>query len=253
LIMSQIDYRKHFIGNVEAYDELTQSKHIRLIYELEKTVLEKILAKINSRQKSVMDFACGTGRWTQFLERHFEKTTGVDVSEKMIAFARQKCERAQFIVTDITNDTVDKTLENKQFDVITAFRFYKNAEEQLRQAVTEAIQKYLKKDGLFIFDLHLNTFSFMGILAGIIRFLKVRKFIGVSNLTIRTISLNNIRKLFENSGFEIIDYYGMGILPGRSNYTILPAKLLRRIESFFTSRKILRGFSYNILVVAKNK
>ena len=253
MIMGRIDYRNQFKGGVKAYDKLTQSKHIRLIYNLEKEVLIKLFAEMDSEQKTLMDFACGTGRWTQLLEKHFKETTGVDVSEKMIAIARQKCEKTRFFVTDITTDTVDTELQSKQFDVITAFRFYKNAEEQLRQAVTEAIPQYLKKEGLFIFDLHLNTFSFMGILANIIRFLKLQKLLGAGNLTVRTISLNNIRKLFEDSPFEIIDYYGMGTLPGRSNYTVLPKRLLYKIETFFTNRKILRAFSYNILVIAKKR
>jgi len=249
----QIDYRSRFKESAGAYDKLTQSRHVRLIYELEKRVLENVLAKINSREKSLMDFACGTGRWTQFLEGHFKETAGVDVSEEMVALARQKCSKTEFIVTDITSDTVDKRLEDRRFDVITAFRFYKNAEEELRQAVTEAIPKYLKKDGLFIFDLHLNTFSFMGMLAGIIRFLRVQSLLGIGDLTVRTISLRCIRKLFEDSSFEIIDYYGMGVLPGRSNYTVLPGNLLYKIESFFTNRRILGRFSYNILVITKKR
>jgi ubiquinone/menaquinone biosynthesis C-methylase UbiE len=251
--MGPINYREHFKKTAADYDRTTQSRHITLIYELEKEVLNGLLLRINSREKTVMDFACGTGRWTQVLEDHFKEVTGVDVSSEMIALARQKCKKAEFIVTDITSDMVDKKLENRQFDVITAFRFYKNAEQELRQAATEAVPKYLKKNGLFIFDLHLNTFSFMGILASIIRFLKVRKILGVSTLTVRTISLGDIKRLFENSPFEIIDYYGTGLLPGRSDYTILPANLLYRVETFFTKRRILRSFSYNILVVARRK
>ena len=251
--MSMIDYRSQFKNNAQAYDKLTQSKHVSLIYELERAVLEKLFTKINSQEKTVMDFACGTGRWTRCLEKHFKETTGVDVSGQMVAIARQKCSKTEFIITDITSDTVDSKLENRRFDVITAFRFYKNAEEELGQTVTRALPKYLKKDGLFIFDLHLNTFSFMGMLAGIIRFLRLQRLLRVDNLTVRTISLKCIRKLFDNSGFEIIDYYGMGILPGRSNYTILPRNLLYRIETFFTNRRILSRFSYNILVVAKKE
>ncbi len=251
--MSLIDYRSQFKKNAQAYDKLTQSKHVRLIYELERAVLGKFFTKINSQEKTVMDFACGTGRWTQCLEKHFKETTGVDVSGQMVAIARQKCSKTEFIITDITSDTVDSKLENRRFDVITAFRFYKNAEEELRQTVTQALPKYLKKDGLFIFDLHLNTFSFMGMLAGTIRFLRFQRLLRVDNLTVRTISLKCIRKLFEDSSFEIIDYYGMGILPGRSNYTILPRNLLYRIETFFTNRRILSRFSYNILVVAKKR
>ena len=97
------------------------------------------------------------------------------------------------------------------------------------------------------------TFSFMGILACFMRLLRLDKLLGVGELTVRTISLGHIRKIFEDSSFEIVDYYGMGVLPGRSNFTILPGKILYAVESFFTRRKILRRYSYNILVVARKK
>ncbi len=247
-----IDYRNVF-KDAEAYDTLTRSKHVRLIYELEKQVLQKLFEQIRSAQKSVMDFACGTGRWTRVLEGNFKETLAVDVSAQMVAAAREKCSKAEFIVTDITSDNVDSRLCHRKFDVVTAFRFYKNAEEPLRRTVTEAIPKYLKDDGLFIFDLHLNTFSFMGILAVAIRSLKLYRPLGLTNLTVRTISLHAIRKLFKNSPLDIIDYYGMGLLPGRSNFTVLPAKPLYKLESFLTNRKILRNISYNIIVVAEKK
>jgi len=251
--MNRIDYRDQFRESAEDYEKTTQSRHIRLIYELEKQVLLKLLADMDSRKKACMDLACGTGRWTEILQEHFKETIGVDVSEQMVSLAKQKCQKAEFIVTDITGDDADNRLQGREFDVITAFRFYKNAQEQLREQVTEAIPEYLKKNGLFIFDLHLNTFSFMGILAGIIRFFKLQRPLGIGELTVRTISLNDIKNLFKQSPFEVIDYYGMGVLPGRTNYTLLPKKLLYKIESFFTTHKILRNFSYNILVVAKKK
>lgn len=251
--MSQRDYREQFQDSAEAYERTTQSKHIKLIYELEKLILEKLFAGINSQDKTVMDFACGTGRWTEFLEKHFKQTIGVDVSENMIEIARQKCKRASFFLADITSENADRELQDKQSDVITAFRFYKNAQKQLRQQATVAIPKYLKEDGLFIFDLHLNTFSFMGILASIIRILRLNKLLNIGELTVRTISLGDIKRLFKNSSLKIIDYYGMGILPGRSNCTLLPAGLLYKIESFFTNRKTLRNFAYNILVIAQKK
>lgn len=251
--MTEINYRQVFQESADSYDALTQSKHITLIYELEKDILGNIFSQINAQDKSLLDFACGTGRWTQFLENHFNHTIGVDVSKKMVGLAKQKCTKTQFFITDITSNSGDEPLLQDQFDVITAFRFYKNAEGQLRKSATSAIAKHLKKDGLFIFDLHLNTFSIMGLLACLFRFLKINKLFKIGDLTIRTIALKDIEGLFKNSPFEIIDYYGMGIFPGRSNYTILPKTILYKIESMFTNRKILRKFAYNILVVAKKR
>ena len=248
-----ISYRKVFLHSAKAYDELVQSKYIRLIFRLEQDVVEKILSQINPQNKTLMDFACGTGRWTALLENYFAETTGVDVSEQMLSQAKLKCSRAKFVLTDITSETTDDALTARKFDVVTAFRFYKNAQDSLRKEVTAAIPKYLKDDGLFIFDLHLNTFSIMGILACIMRFFRFSRLFKIPVLQIRTISLGQIKKLFRDSELEVIDYYGMGVFPGRSNYIILPQKMLYKAESFFTRNKLLRNFSYNILVIAKKK
>jgi ubiquinone/menaquinone biosynthesis C-methylase UbiE len=249
--MQQFDYREHFQNSAKQYDVLTRSKHISLIYELEKEIMTKILSTIDSRDKAVMDFACGTGRWTEYLEKQFKSTTGVDVSGDMLYIARNRCSKADFIHTDITSDNIDKKLIDKKYDVITAFRFYKNAQQGLREVATNAILKFLKSDGLFIFDLHLNPFSFMGLLANFLRITRLQKMFKISDLTVRTISLHQIQKLFCNTPLEIVDYYGTGILPGRGNFTILPKNMLYKIETFFMTRKILRPIAYNLLVVAK--
>lgn len=249
----ETDYRNLFTDKAEAYEQIVQSKHIRLIYNLEKDIIEKIFSEINSKEKTLMDFACGSGRWTSVLEKHFLNAAGVDVSEQMISIARKKCVNTEFIITDITSDNVDAALKDKKFDVITAFRFYKNAQDSLRKEVTMIIPEYLKDDGLFIFDLHLNTFSIMGILASIMRFLKFSSLFKIPVLQIRTISLGQIKKLFRDSELEVVDYYGMGVFPGRSNYTILPQKMLYKTESFFTRHKLFRNISYNILIIAKKK
>jgi ubiquinone/menaquinone biosynthesis C-methylase UbiE len=56
--------------------------------------VEKDLAAARSREphlqlKRALDFGCGAGRLTLALGRHFERATGVDISEKMVALARE--------------------------------------------------------------------------------------------------------------------------------------------------------------------
>ncbi|EKD70975.1 MAG: methyltransferase, partial [uncultured bacterium] len=139
------------------------------------------------------------------------------------------------------------------YDVITAFRFFKNAEDELRISATKNLQELIKKSGFFIFDLHLNTFSLIGLVASLIRITRLYKPLKINPLAIRTISLRTIRKIFKESEFEIIDFYGMGILPGRRNFTLLPAPILLTFERWITTHKLLRYFCYNILVFARKK
>lgn len=44
---------------------------------------------------SALDFGCGAGRLTQALARHFESVTGVDISRRMVALAREHCTSAR--------------------------------------------------------------------------------------------------------------------------------------------------------------
>jgi len=252
-IDGSIDYRNEFRRNVIKYESVTKSKYITLIYHLEKGVLESFFEKINSENKSVMDFACGSGRWTEYVEKKFKETVGVDVSEEMLSLAKKKCTHTRFILTDITSNDVNEQLEYETFDVITAFRFYKNAEQSLREAVTNKISIYLKKEGYFVFDLHLNSNSIIGTFAKTIRFLRLQKILKLNKLTVRTISLADIKKLFEDHDLVIVDYYGMGVLPSRSNQLILPPKILFMIESYFTRNKLMRDYSYNLLIIARKK
>ena len=75
----------------------------------------------------------------------------------------------------------------------------------------------------------------------------------MSERLIRTMSMADVRRLFEDSAFEVVDYYGMGILPGRSNYVLLPQKWLYSVEAFFTRRQLCRRLSYTLLIVAKKR
>ena len=125
------DYRDCFKNNVGAYERTTGSKHIKLIWQLEKDVLVRFFSQIACGGKNVLDFACGSGRWTQFLENKFRETVGIDVSEKMIEAARDKCHKTDFVTADITAEDGAAKLRGRKFDVITAFRFFKNAQEEL--------------------------------------------------------------------------------------------------------------------------
>ena len=98
---NEIDYRNVFQSSAAEYEEITASKHIRLIYELEKEILDEMFKEIGSTDRSVMDFACGSGRWTQYLEKKFDECIGVDVSKGMVTVAEGKCQKAKFVITDI--------------------------------------------------------------------------------------------------------------------------------------------------------
>ena len=72
----------------------------------------------------------------QRVELHAAESHGVDISESMLGAARAKCRNTQFVCADLTNSDA----EPGPFDLITSFRFFGNAQDELRTAVLTAIR-----------------------------------------------------------------------------------------------------------------
>lgn len=107
-----------------------------------------------------LDFACGTGRVTQVVAPLARESVGVDISPTMLAVAREKCPQTRFVHADLTRDPVDLGL----FDLATAFRFFGNAEDELRASVLGAIVARLRPGGHLVINSHRNPWSVAAIL-----------------------------------------------------------------------------------------
>jgi SAM-dependent methyltransferase len=81
-------------GNRWAIDEFFSTG----LAEAEGDVARARAAVPDLRMGRALDFGCGAGRLTQGLARHFERVTGIDISERMVALAREHCrdERVEF-------------------------------------------------------------------------------------------------------------------------------------------------------------
>ena len=244
-------YRKQFVNYANTYEKITRSKHILALYDIELILLDNIIRFFfNDKQiNNYLDFACGTGRFTCKLEKYAKNSYGIDVSEGMINLAKKKCLKTKFMVVDITKN---QTL-NQKYDLVTAFRFFKNAEENLRMDALRSLYDLLKDDGYFIFNIHLNTFSFMGLIANIIRIIKLNKIFSIGDVTIKTLSLNSMKKYLDKTGYKFVDYYGIGLMPGRKNITLLSNKLIKNIEIFFSKNKLFRYFCSNLIIIVQKK
>lgn len=102
-----------------------------------------------------LDFACGTGRITSLVAPLAKQSVGVDVSSSMVAEAAKKCPQTRFVIQDITT----QALAEGGFDLATAFRFFGNAEHELRRAVFHGVSRHLRTGGCFVFNNHRNPGS----------------------------------------------------------------------------------------------
>ncbi len=157
-------YRESHLGagKARSYDEDLWDPYAAkgLDWEVERRLLIDILSSpVADEIYSVADFACGTGRVLEFLSSHFPSATGIDISPEMLSRARLRCPRATLILGDVT---ADPALAHGPFDLITAFRFFLNAEPTLQSEVLTWMRNSLRPGGMVVANFHLNPASLRG-------------------------------------------------------------------------------------------
>jgi ubiquinone/menaquinone biosynthesis C-methylase UbiE len=127
----------------EAYAEL----EFRGTYYLAYRDLPEIISRHVNGTKA-LDFGCGTGRSTRFLEEIGFDATGVDVAENMLRQARAKDPEGDYrLVKDgelsqLTSDTYDL--------VLAAFTFDNIPSREMKVKNLSAISSLLKPDGAMV-------------------------------------------------------------------------------------------------------
>lgn len=211
-----------------------------LIWQEERKILVHELKKLKERIFRVryLDFACGTGRIIEYVEKKVDESIGVDIAREMLAIAKERLTHSRLIEADIT---INDVLRGQTFDLITAFRIFLNAEPPLRDAIFAALAPKLSHDGIFIFNIHGNTWSFRLPMIGWYRLFCGRR--------LNHLSYWRIKHLLARHGLYIERFYGFGIIP-KPFYRFCP-----RI-SFFFDRLLARipfikYISYNLIFVGK--
>jgi len=208
---------------------------------IERPLVGETLRELGGPQRRCLDFACGTGRITAVAADHFAEVVVVDVSALMLASApHAKNVRLQHI--DITQQSLGDT-----FDVVTAFRFFLNAEQPLRREALEAIRKHLKRDGRLVCNIQMNATSPMGVASRVTNQIPRSK-------KRNTMSSAEFSALLKSAGFTVerVTAYGYLPRPGR----LLPRFCEACIEPAERAARILRipqRFAQQLLFVAKRR
>lgn len=100
--------------------------------------------------RSSMDLGCGTGILCDILHRHGIRASGTDLSESMIAVAKENFPHLDFETADMTTYRPDK-----QFDLVTCTGDALNHIMDLRDvaSIFANVYSYLSPGGYFIFDI----------------------------------------------------------------------------------------------------
>lgn len=152
-------YRQSHLAKGADYDaDFVEIPRRRLMWKIEQRILAKILDHyLPAQDVDHLDFACGTGRILAHLESRVARSTGVDISPTMLEVARTQAPLAQILEGDITESSL---LGDSTFDLITAFRFFPNAESELRRVAMHQLASHLRPDGILIFNNHrASTFT----------------------------------------------------------------------------------------------
>lgn len=155
--MPDADYRDSHLQMGATYDSRLSQEPFSLYAEaIQKGLIRDFVARqFGQAIPRYLDFACGTGRMTGFLAPMAASSFGVDVSESMIGAARIKCPNTQFFVRDITREPLDIA----PVDVVSAFRFFGNAQDELRRAALAAIARQLAPGGWLVINNHRNPLT----------------------------------------------------------------------------------------------
>lgn len=208
----------------------------RMIWEMEQEVLEQF-AREHGPFASHLDFAGGTGRIAHILHKHCNAQRILDVSGEMLAVAREMLPDATFIQRDF-NAGVPEIPEASQ-DLVTAFRFFPNAEAELRSGGMRFVASRLKPGGYLICNNHRNFWSLPWITW------RVTLRGGTSGMT-----NDEMIGLARENGLRLLRRYSMGVVPQTEEKAILPWRAVERLERYiFRHAGGRHGLGYNVVFV----
>jgi SAM-dependent methyltransferase len=219
------DYRTSHIGKgswAKDYDAalFAPGSFDAAIWEREQLLLDRILRAHVPWRASYLDFACGTGRVLSYVERHFRSAVGLDISDDMLAVARERVPGATLVQADATRNPA--ALQHRQFDFVTAFRFFLNAQPSLREAAMAFLASTLR-DGSsrLLFNVHGNRYSTRMLLAA-----KAK----ITREQFASMSVRESVELAARHGLEVVEWYGIGSYD-KSLLRLMPLRAWRWAES----------------------
>jgi SAM-dependent methyltransferase len=238
---SSSDYRHSHLApeKGESYSAMfSHNPYRNMIWEFEKRILDRSLAAfLKNHELYHLDFACGTGRILAHFATRARVSVGIDVSPSMLSVARKNQCRSELFEADLTKNDI---LGNRKFNLITAFRFFPNAQPSLREDAMRVLIKHLDEDGWLVFNNHNNFASIKYRLA------RLRGRGGFKGM-----SLTEVHDLLATNGLKIDKKYSLGFTPANEEHTFIPIFLLRRVEGILSKCPILKDLGENLVFVCR--
>jgi 2-polyprenyl-3-methyl-5-hydroxy-6-metoxy-1,4-benzoquinol methylase len=256
--LNRTDYRDYHISDdaVGAYRDTYASGYYAAQWrQLEQPILRQLFEEQRALGATrLLDIACGQGRITVQAAEYFADVLGVDYSPQMLAIAQRSwqekatggTDHLRFEVGDVRTFAADKP-----FDVITAFRFFLNAEDDLRVEGLRCVRRNIAPAGVFITNVHVAASSPLACFYGISN--SLRRVLGKPVSRVRnTISLRQFRKMLADEGLQIERVYRYSLLPRVGSLTdSLAERYIAKIDHAAGFVPGLRAMSQAFLVCAR--
>ena len=114
-------------------------------------VLDRLLLPLLPRKASILDLCCGDGRILQTLARRGYRVTGIDGSECMLTYARQRAPKASLLLADARRFKLSASFDA----VISTFDSLNHIMEPADlKKVFHNVFQCLRPAGYFVFDLN---------------------------------------------------------------------------------------------------
>lgn len=245
-------YKSMYQGFDKSFSIVDRFSYARWL--IEKVELESYFSEnsVAFKKMNCLDFACGTGRLTKFIQPYVNTITGIDISEKMIQVAKAQKIKADFNVLDITRSDY---VVSKTYDIVFAFRFFLRAEDSLRNDVMLALRQHVNKNGVLIFNVHDNPVSLNWPLFVYSKIFKKESPVH-SNYDLgvrRSFRYSEVKKLLRDCGFEIERVSKISFVP---NYLYgLPVlyKLFYMLDKLVYKYKLFKCFSIESIYYCRAK
>lgn len=236
-----MDYRdshKAPAKGAEYHAKFSANPYRAFMWEREKEVLDQIVGCYHQPPIDHLDFACGTGRIVEHLQKFARTSVGVDVSDSMLGVARERLSGVTLTNADITKD--EAALGDRTFDLVTAFRFFPNAQDELRDEAMRAIVSRLRPGGTLVFNNHKQHSSLI---------FRIGRTAGRKDL--HEMRAREVDRLLARHGLACVTRHHVGVIPATERYRVAPMWAIRPIERLCSGIASLRPLASNVIYVCK--
>ena len=138
---------------------------MKLLHLINPIRLKYIKQKISLKGKHTLDLGCGGGLLSEALAEHEAIVTGLDVSESLIATAKNHAEKKQLAINYKCQDVATLVKNEQHFDIITCMELLEHVPNP--QKIVKACSTLLKSNGqLFFSTINRNLKAYLYTIVG---------------------------------------------------------------------------------------